>query len=49
MIKKILSLLFGKRYNIDKAREEMVNLNYMNEKNQIPGQSTLFDFLDVAE
>lgn len=24
MIKKILSLLFGKRYSIDKAREEMV-------------------------
>lgn len=24
MIKKILSLLFGNRYNIDKAREEMV-------------------------
>lgn len=24
MIKKILSLFFGKRYSIDKAREEMV-------------------------
>ena len=24
MIKKIVSLLFGKRYSIDKAREEMV-------------------------
>lgn len=24
MIKKILSLLFGKRYDIDKAREDMV-------------------------
>jgi site-specific DNA-methyltransferase (adenine-specific) len=32
-----------------RARGEMVNLNYMNEKSQIPGQSTLFDFLDVAE